>query len=1066
MPDVWDQAEQSLKKTAPDDVWSKAESRLRTRVNPQLKGYPSKEFLRRERAKIPAERIVGPSRNQPSLVVRLLKDIKDTIADIPKTIAPNPEDLLMFEAPVLRAGEAGFAALKPVAKKAATAGLTALSAQQAYQGVKSGNKAQAVIGAVGTGAGALATAAPALERRAIRMGQEFITDSAFRTPEGKIETGANHPEILKRLGMKGFRSKQSRETEDFGFVTNKGKFVTRQEAHDIAVKTGQKLKEPARPGQIHSNEISQFGDKTRTIGEGRAIEKGQVQEGRQPEHKGVPPGADVPGDKGKVREGEGGQTGRRSSVKPAAEVKGKTQEVTPAKTTGIAHRVNVRREAEGEIGAVPMGKGTSAENLVKQGQAKYQGAEHAEKLLAGARKRGVATSREFGIFRAHEQELAKAADAAHQAVLKNPLDPKAKQALADAIQANTNWLRKVKPLSTETSEQMRAHQGEVDISSGKFSAIATRFNQSLTKPRDMTASEIKTASEHSEKITRLQGEVDRLTSELDKALSTERSRAVRRGTKGIPADPAQLKEHLAARLKNGTFFEGPRTMKSRERGAVQAGRGPIANDVVNAIWNHAKANYIDKGADFGTTIDGVAADLGIDRDLVKEAFATNKSVRKITPEMYGKMSDRRQAINEARQWAESANMGPARKAWKVVTNTPRGIAVFGHGIVGMVTHAGENIARPTTWPTYWRNFRRQIPMWMNKSYHEELMQAMERDPEYNAWRQAKLNIDPNRLYDDYQMYGKFIGRIGSAGNRGMDALKTFRFEMAKNTWNGLSESAKADPETREYVAKVINHISGSGSMGHGEMSRVSGELMFAQSLEASRWARTIGDPLKAVSIVAKGKNATPAERVFATQIAKRAVELAAVYGGALAANDAWNRHSGQEGVNFTDPTKADFLRFKRGGRTLDITGNLLGPVRLLGQMWHAFNPKTPKKELAGQTPLKAAGGAAVQYARGKLSPLYGIAADVLDRQDFIGRPLPFSSKPGTPDKPRYTWPEYIEEHGPIPLAGSIREYYDQLRKNGVDDVKAHAMVTALELFGARVGQSPKKKSTGGGYIVP
>lgn len=94
------------------------------------------------------------------------------------------------------------------------------------------------------------------EAKTTESAPEKITAAAYRTPEGKVETGPNHPSILGRLGVKGFESPESRNTENFGFVTDKGRFITREDAGPLAEKSGQALKEfePAEP--VHSNEVA------------------------------------------------------------------------------------------------------------------------------------------------------------------------------------------------------------------------------------------------------------------------------------------------------------------------------------------------------------------------------------------------------------------------------------------------------------------------------------------------------------------------------------------------------------------------------------------------------------------------------------------------------------------------------------------------------------------------------------------------------------------------------------------------------------------------------------------
>ena len=97
-------------------------------------------------------------------------------------------------------------------------------------------------------------AAPAMEQP---QGPELITHSAFvpdPTHPENIEYGAHHPEILDRLGVKGFEQRESRNTPQFGYKTTHRPFITREEASALMNRTGQKLDLEA-PIQPHSDEI-------------------------------------------------------------------------------------------------------------------------------------------------------------------------------------------------------------------------------------------------------------------------------------------------------------------------------------------------------------------------------------------------------------------------------------------------------------------------------------------------------------------------------------------------------------------------------------------------------------------------------------------------------------------------------------------------------------------------------------------------------------------------------------------------------------------------------------------
>lgn len=90
---------------------------------------------------------------------------------------------------------------------------------------------------------------------------ELIQSAAVGSPiVSEPMQGPNHPAILRTAGVPGFESRESRNVPGFGFWTNKGRFVTREEAAEIAKKQGQDLapfeiSESTGEPAAHSNEV-------------------------------------------------------------------------------------------------------------------------------------------------------------------------------------------------------------------------------------------------------------------------------------------------------------------------------------------------------------------------------------------------------------------------------------------------------------------------------------------------------------------------------------------------------------------------------------------------------------------------------------------------------------------------------------------------------------------------------------------------------------------------------------------------------------------------------------------
>lgn len=408
------------------------------------------------------------------------------------------------------------------------------------------------------------------------------------------------------------------------------------------------------------------------------------------------------------------------------------------------------------------------------------------------------------------------------------------------------------------------------------------------------------------------------------------------------------------------------------------------------------------------------------------------------------------------------------------------VKIIGHGTVGMVTHAGGLIWRPTKATTYWRNFGRQFGMWANKGFHERLIYELKNDPEFETWKNAGASIDPERTYTDYGIYAKWLGKLTAGGERGFDALKLTRLELNKSDWERVSPEIKADPEAsaemRKAIAAMNNKATGAiprvnplandveGGMHNLAKNPLADVALFAPKLYASRWARVVFDPVKTVKTFADWKSSSPAERQAATIKLRNAAEFAAVYAGGLLLNQAILSATGaQQNVNFKDPTKSDWLKFKGGGKEVIADGGLLDPIRLIGQIvWgDLIKNRTSNERYREGTRYEKVTHDLARYVRGKLNPTLGLAVDSATGSDFQGRPLPFSNEPPKfKDQPKFEWGEWLLKQGPIPLSGGVQIAYDAMREKGLSkpqimDILKGAAVAVAGLTGAHISDEPK-----------
>lgn len=77
----------------------------------------------------------------------------------------------------------------------------------------------------------------------------FISQSAIKYPDGSVETGRRHHQIIYLQAQLGIHSVGAEQ----GFVDSEGNFLTRAEAKVVALKSGQ-IK-PDHEGVLYSEDI-------------------------------------------------------------------------------------------------------------------------------------------------------------------------------------------------------------------------------------------------------------------------------------------------------------------------------------------------------------------------------------------------------------------------------------------------------------------------------------------------------------------------------------------------------------------------------------------------------------------------------------------------------------------------------------------------------------------------------------------------------------------------------------------------------------------------------------------
>ena len=529
-------------------------------------------------------------------------------------------------------------------------------------------------------------------------------------------------------------------------------------------------------------------------------------------------------------------------------------------------------------------------------------------------------------------------------------------------------------------------------------------------------------------------------------------------------------------IKNGGKLVQGKTLA----GEAGAARAPVDIPTPEAsyhIWQHVKKNYLDKGEyNLEHIADGVVKDLEalgrtVDREYVKRAIGSPKTVRDLTTETLVKQAKERAVLRTAKAYVENAGKTPVEKLVKKVWDFPR----------GMLATADNSVAFTQGARRFWTNpikasseIKASYKMFSSEAYHEYVMQNLERRDNLGLYVYGKLDALPSVLEEQagymHPLEGiPVAGKIVKMSDRAFDAAKLMR----ANWFDELI--SKYPPEQRLSVAKEIasqvNAMTGRQSIGSGALAKSVQFATFAAKLEASRWRFLFVDPAVAVKKLVAPKVAT--DRQTALIMLKNQAKFYGTLGTALAVNKILN-HDVNVGIDENTKSwkdvvknlaKPDFANFKAFGIRIDASGGLFGPLRLMARELVSY-----WNQREGKPQYQSGSDIAARYLRGKSHPAVATIADLWAGTDYIGKPLPHATDRQKASARKrglapYTWAGYASTKTiPLTPQQAYQTFNEELKKNGVDSASREALVKTFMSFvaefnGLRTNKDYEQKET-------
>lgn len=487
---------------------------------------------------------------------------------------------------------------------------------------------------------------------------------------------------------------------------------------------------------------------------------------------------------------------------------------------------------------------------------------------------------------------------------------------------------------------------------------------------------------------------------------------------------------------------------------------------IRPIWEYAKKRYLENGVSLEDTINALARETGAPHRFFEEVIVGPKTARRArTKEMFAKEDARRMAILKAQQQIDRADKSPVWRFIRSVGELPRAALVAFHGGVFPVTHGGALLLNPWEWRTFYRGAK---VSWMSlsKSYYADARLALQDAHNYAEWRDAGLRIGleerPSGILNEW------ITRSPNWSSRAWLGLSRMRYEFAEQSLKNFKWTTDAERRSlMKEIGEIANHATGVTNVGLGRWLGQS-RLFFAPQLTASKILRASRDPLITVGTAMKmmtGKQVTPGERAAMMIRTGHAVAMLGTWAAGLILNDVIMRAFGSsQKINWDNPRKSDWLRFKSGRGDIISTRGPEEVLRLYGQL--AAIAHANKRQLHGHAALDEAMDVIQQFIQYKLSPGVSTAVELGYGTDIFGRPLPkgvqtlrnmttlgglHQATPRT-GKPYYSGWEYTATHIPIFLSGPARDIYERMRAQGLSQPKSDmilhaAILTAAEFAG-------------------
>lgn len=294
-----------------------------------------------------------------------------------------------------------------------------------------------------------------------------------------------------------------------------------------------------------------------------------------------------------------------------------------------------------------------------------------------------------------------------------------------------------------------------------------------------------------------------------------------------------------------------------------------------------------------------------------------------------------------------------------------------------------------------KSFAPMFKSLFSKQAQDEAMDELKSRPNFPLYEQSGLYLsdldDTTMQKMEEAFFSRWVDKIPTlAGGeiiRGSQrAYITFLNKLRADTFDALKETLGRDGrvtvEEGKQLASFINVATGRGIIGSSKSPQGNSALatvFFSPKLVASRFNLLAGQPLY-------GGNARTRKL-----IAKQYLKFLTGVGVSLGLLALMRDDDDDSPIINTEPTSSDFMKIRMGNTRIDMFGGLLQATVLLSRIIKGETTKVSGDTVpirGEDKPFSApsTGDVIWRFTRSKFSPAIGALMNILDGEDYAGKP--------------------------------------------------------------------------------